>query len=165
MSAKASSYVGGPGISNSDAPKVAAALRAIERDRGRLDFNEQAEALVERSRPKNSPTHHLFEWDANKAHNLYLVQQARHLIMSVRFVTPPGHGKQKGELIRAFPVVTTQGKKGPFPVVRVMKDESLMAALVEQAKADAVSWARRYEKLREVGDLKGVFEAVEKLKE
>jgi hypothetical protein len=160
-----SSFVGGPGISNADAPKVAAALKAIESEKGRLDFNEQAEALVERSRPKNSPTHHLFEWDAKQAHELYLIQQARHLIMSVRYVVPDGHhGKSQGEVVRAFPVVVTGGKKGPFPMARVMRDQSLMDALVEQAKADAVSWSRRYEKLRGFGELKGVFEAVDKLK-
>lgn len=147
---------GGPGISKRDAILVADAMRRIEREEGRLDFVEQSDALVERSRSAKSPTHHLFEWDADKGHAIYLRDRARALIsfVRVRFVSMPE------TKLRFFPVVVSGGKRGPMPLPSVMRDDALMRSLVERAKREAVQWAERHRDLRHIAELAGVFSAV-----
>jgi hypothetical protein len=126
------------------------------REKGRLTTEELADELVRRSRPKRSETHHLFEWDAQKGHAIYLVERAKSLIMKVKccFVEAPD------EPVRSFPVVVSDGKKGPIAMQEVIGSRELMAAVLEQAKADLETWSRRYERLRRVAELRGVFGAI-----
>jgi hypothetical protein len=64
--------------------------------------------------------------------------------------------------VRAFPVLITEGKKGPVAMRRVLDDKDLMAALIEQAKADLETWRRRYERLCKHSELKAVFVAIDR---
>lgn len=156
---RVSEYVGGPGLSDKDAQLVGALITSIQRERGRLSTEELLEAVVEESRPARSPTHHLFEWDPVKGHALYLLDRARTLVMAVKVVFADAPKQE----VRAFPVVISGGKKGPIAMQRVLDDKDLMAALLEQAKADLDVWRRRYERLRDLAEMRGVFAAVERV--
>lgn len=151
-------YVGGPGLSTKDAKLLAALVTSIEEKSGRLNTEELLKEVVARSRPKTSPTHHLFEWDVHKGHALYLMERARQLVMHVKVILIESPEKP----VRAFPVVITGGKRGPLAMQRVLDNRDLLAALLEQAKADLEAWQRRYEQLRHIAGLRGVFVAVQK---
>jgi hypothetical protein len=143
-------------IGQKDAEAVVEALRSITKDLGRLDSVEQAAELVERSRPKTSPTHHLFEWDDKKAADAHRISRARQIIMSIQVTFEEAPERP----VRAFPSIRVQGKQGYFPMEKILRDEKLTAALLEQAEVDLTAWSRRYSTLQDVATLKGVFEVV-----
>lgn len=150
--------VGTQKISTEDAKEVSRVLRE-EMGGERLDTRECRRALIDRSRPKDSSTHHLFEWDPKKQSELYLYEQAGRIIRSV-FVVFEAQPEIK---IREFPTMVVGGKKGPIPTEQVFKRRNLTAQLLEQAKKDALVWARRYESLRKVAQLRNIFRAIDKL--
>lgn|GEM_PF-2222118 len=154
----ADEIVGGPGLSKKDAEILSALITSIQRELGHLTTKELLEAVISRSRPKKSPTHHLFEWDPVKGHAIYLIERARQLIMRVRVI----FAEAPKSPVRAFPIVTTNGKKGPIPMHRALDNRDMMASLLEEAKADLERWTRRYEQLRDLTELRGVFAAVSK---
>ncbi len=143
-----------------DVPVVRKELESIEEKRGRLDSSELYEELVSRAKPARSPTHHLFEWSDSKAAHQHRLDAARQIVMAVRVV----FDDKPDCPVRAFPVVVTDGKRGPYPMELVRKDINLMAAVLETAKAEAVAWRRRWERLRTVSELRNVFRAIDKLK-
>jgi len=155
---RTSEIVGGPGLSDKDAQLVSALIEGIHREMGHLSTEELLTEVVERSRPKKSETHHLFEWDPAKGHALYLLERARKLVMSVKVIFE----EMPKEPVRAYSTIITEGKRGPVATERVLQNRDLMAALLEQAKADLETWSRRYDRLRKVAQLKGVFAAVER---
>jgi hypothetical protein len=130
-------------VAAKDAVVIASAVNAIERDKGRLDTQEMAEELVARSRSAGSPTHHLFEWDDRKAARAQRIDRAKELIASVLITFESAAGP-----VRAFPVVISEGKRGPMPMRRVLETPDLLEALLEQAMADIETFRRRYERLR-----------------
>ena len=150
--------VGGPGLSDKDARLLSDLVEDIWSRRGHLKTDELLQAIINRSRPKSSATHHLFEWDQAKGHALYLLERARQLVMRVNvvFVDAPETP------VRKFPVVIVDGKRGPTPMQRVLDSADLMQALLEQAKVDLETWRRRYERLQTVSQLRGVFRAVDR---
>ncbi len=151
--------LGGPGLSKADALLVDALIKIIQGEKGHLTSRELHEEMITRSRPADSPTHHLYEWDPVKAHGIYLLERSRRLVMAVRviFVDMPAVA------VRAYPVVITDGKKGPAPMQEVRDNSHLMAAVVEDAKRDLRMWHKRWEHLRAMSELSGVFEAVERI--
>lgn len=152
--------VGGHSLSKADALLVDAALRQIAERNGRLDSNEQRKAFIEYSRPAKSPTHHIFPtWDPGEALERYLDIQAGRIIREVSFVITAAPEVK----YRKWPVVTTEGKKGYFPMQQVMAREDLTKQVLEQALADLDVWQRRYDHLRGLAEMKGVFAAVDKV--
>src|ERR1700680_2105178 len=78
--------LGGPGLSNADAKLTAELMRQIRHDLGHINSKVFYMEMIERSRPKRSPTHHLFEWDPTKAHETYLYQRAGDLFRYVHII-------------------------------------------------------------------------------
>lgn len=137
---------------------VAAVVSVLESTgKKRLDSRETATALVDASRPKASPTHHLFNWDDTRAAELYRLDQAHKIIASIRVIFEDA----PDEPLRAFPVVVTRGKQGYYPMPKVLSDEHLTRALLDQAKADLVAWSNRYARLKHVAELGGAFVAAD----
>jgi hypothetical protein len=150
----------GGALRAADVPVVVELLDEITgRDRRRLSTTQCAATLVERSRPKSSPTHHLFEWDNDKAADAHRLEQARDIIRSVTvvFEDAPEH------VVRAYPVVNTGGVRGPRPMARLLSEPEVMAELVAQARTDAVAWAKRWARLRDVAELRSVFAEIAKI--
>jgi len=150
-------YVGGPGLSTADAQLMGALVTSIQRQNARLDTTEILRLVIAKSRPKSSPTHHLFEWDQAKGHALYLMDRARTLVRTIRFVP----SETPDEPMQAFPILLTEGKRGPVAMHQVMQSKDMMTAVIEQAKADLVTWRRRYDHLRRVAKMSGVFAAID----
>jgi hypothetical protein len=115
--------------------------------------------LVARSKPKNSETHHLFEWDDTKAGHAYRLSQAADLIQAIEIVFEDGETP-----VRAFPSISVgDGERDYMPMQRVLSNAELTQQLIYEAKQDAEAWARRYEHLRHCAELHGVFRAVDQV--
>lgn len=151
----AHSYASTRNLSKDDAKTVGAVIETIARDK-QLKARECAAALVDASRDASSPTHHLFEWDDTAAAEAYRLEQARQIIMSVVVVFEDA----PSEPVRAFPVITTGGRGSLQPMTRILEDKDMTAALLEQAKRDALAWANRYSRLKNRSELRAVFKAV-----
>jgi hypothetical protein len=150
----------GSRFSKSDVEAVSEVLAAIEKELGQLGSpTEQASELLARSRPKDSPTHHLFEWDNRKAAEAHRLHRARDIISSVRVI----FDERPGVPVRAFPIITTNGKRNYTPMARVLESREATQMLVEQFKAEAERWVRRYEHLRKVAELAPFFAGLDKV--
>lgn len=150
----------GTRLSTEDAQTVEAVLLDAMRSNERMSTEETKRVLIEHARPKESPTHHLFEWDPLKQQDLYLLERAGQIIRDIHVVRVG----QSDTRMRRFPVVVFGGKRGPYPIEAVLKSKNLTGQLLEQATAEILAWTKRYNTLRDMAELKGVFEAVEKLK-
>lgn len=150
-------HCGGGGMSHKDAKLMHDLLEAIGRDKGHLATKDLYAEVVARSRPRSSPTHHMFEWDATKGHALYLLERARQLVMRVQvvFVDAPT------ERVRARPIVVVEGKRGPVAMERVLSNRDMVAQVLGQAKSALDSWRYRYKQLRHLSELSGVFDAID----
>jgi hypothetical protein len=151
--------VGSRHLSKEDAEAVQTVLDE-EMAGDRLDTRECRLALIRRSRPKNSPTHHLFEWDPKKQQQEYLLTRAGEIIRSVVVV----FADLPKIPVRRYHTVVTDGKKGPYPFEKIRREPEMMKAVLEDAKRDLQTWRRRYESLRKHAELSGVFEAIDKMK-
>lgn len=148
-------------LRTADAPLVAAFLEALEKKRGRLDTKEQCQALVEYCRKPKSPLHHLFNWDDEEEAASSRLKTAR-LIIGEVLVTWKNSPEPP---TRAFRIVTTEGKRGPHPIQKILKSPDLTKAMLEEALADLARWEKRYQSLRHLVELRGVFTAVSAVSE
>jgi hypothetical protein len=122
----------------------------------RLGTRDARLALIRRSRPKSSPTHHLFEWDVKKQQAEYLLARAGEIIRSVVVV----FAELPEVPVRRYHTVVVSGKRGPYPIEKIRGAPEMMQAVLEDAKLDLESWRRRYETLRKHAELSGVFVAI-----
>lgn len=138
--------------------KDTAALVTVITKLTEKDGAKVPEGLVRASKPESSPTHHLFEWDDTKAGALYRLEQAARLIRSIdiRFT-------EDSEPVRAFPSVRFGTERHHVPMQKVVTNKEMMSALLEEAKHEAAEWARRYDRLKSVSELKGVFREIQRI--
>jgi hypothetical protein len=152
-------YSGNGGVLQAkDAKLLNALMQEIRAERGHIKTGEFHEEIIERCRPKRSPTHHLFEWDLATGHKLYLLERCRQLVMrvSVTFERSPP--------TRAWRGVVIEGVRGPAPIKQIISQAELMQAVLDEAKSALEAWARRYEHLKQVAELRHVFAAIETAK-
>lgn len=161
VAAEIEEYIGGPGLSNNDAQLLGDLVASIQRSRERLSTAELLRVVIAKSRAKASPTHHLFEWDLAKGHAIYLLDRARQLVASIRI----RYADKPEEPVRAMQIVVLDGKRGYVPMGQVLQSRDMTAAVLEQAKADLEMWRKRYERLRDLAALRGVFAAIEKVRQ
>ena len=145
-------------LSNKDAALVMATLTQIEASSGRLTTTETAKELVRLSRPKGSPTHHLFTWDDREAAEEYRLDQARQAIRAVYVVFKELPAQKP---VRAVVNIVHDGKRGPMPMRRVLQSADLTQQLLEKALEDLRIWTTRYEALRGLAELRQVFDTVD----
>lgn len=132
---------------------VGAAVERVKTRAGRVT----AKALVDDARPANSPTHALYEWDDTKAAESYREEQAREYLRALVVTIESPKGPQT---IRA--AVSFGSGESYVTTERALSSTELRSRLVGQALAEAESWRRRYEHLRE---LASVFAAIQKAAE
>lgn len=151
--------VGSRKLSSKDAKAAAEILSDVLKG-GEADTVECRKALIERSRPKNSPTHDLFDWDVKKHTEFYLMSRAGEIIRSILVVF-----EDKPDVpVRAFPVLLKPRGGGQVQAIqRVLTSRDATQTLLQQAQAEALAWAKRYEHLRERAELSGIFRAIDKM--
>ena len=147
-------------IKQAEVPIVMGVLEEMRKAGGRVTPTETARQLVARSRAKGSPTHHLFEWDDTKAAEEYRIGQARAIIASISFTF-----ESKPESpVRAFPVVTYDGKRSYESMPKVLSNKEATENLIAQARQEVLNWEKRWEHLRNVAELAPLFRAAKRLK-
>lgn len=137
--------VDGSHISDDDAAVIGERIEALSADGAVVD----RQLLVDDARPANSPTHGYFEWHDSTAAERYRLQQAHHYLRSIMVQIVPASGGEPVP-VRAFhcvtlaPAAATPGPHGYVPVARALADDELWAQVLQRAKAELVSWQRRY---------------------
>ena len=144
-------------LSKADIEAVGSVLDRLAND-GEGDV---ARRLVDASKPRNSPTHHLFEWDVKRAAEAHWLDRARDLIAQVEVVFHNDEGEEVGRA-RAFPSINIGGgQRNYVPIKKVLNSRELTEQLLEAARLDAESWVRRHEALRQIAEASVVFEALD----
>lgn len=118
------------------------------------DISISAEEIVEKAKDENSELHKCFEWDNEKAGNLYRIQQARTIVCNLVFIPK----KENDTPIRVFHISTEKSVYKPTKLILQQPNE--YQHLLETAKQELYSFQRKYKSLVE---LEGVFEAINEL--
>lgn len=106
-----------------------------------------AEEIVAKARNENTELHKFFEWDDTKAGELYRLQQARHLLCNLVFVTET----EEEEPIRVFHISTEHKKYKPTKLILQQPDE--YAHLLAKAKQELYAFQRKYKALSELEEI------------
>ena len=113
-----------------------------------------AEEIVEKAKDENTELHKYFEWDNERAGALYRLEQARHLIANLVFVTE----SEDEAPVRVFHISSEPKKYKPTKLILQQPDE--YALLLQRAKDELYAFQRKYKSLVE---LEEVFMAINAL--
>lgn len=138
-------------MSETTADTLTEVLTDIYARHGRLVSTD----VVEDSKPKDAPLHHLFEWDDTVAGQSYRLVQAEKLIRSarIRFVT---NDSEEAKSVRSFVSVRQTIDPTGFgykPTGEVMADPLSAAILLRECERAIADLRRKYGHLAEFGDL------------
>lgn len=135
----------GNGVSAQVAGEV---MEKIERRDGQVT----KEAFLEESRPEDSPTHNLFEWDDTIAAEQYRLHQSQLAILDIVVTIEKDETKQKAP---AFVNVVVRNEKAKYNSVDiVMADEEKRKMALKNAFAELTAFENKYGMYQE---LSGVF--------
>jgi len=116
-----------------------------------------AKTLLNANRSEDAPLHNEFEWDNEKASELYRESQSRHIINCLCICAEPTKSETKE--VRAF---FTLEKSVYEPLSAILSVTEKRDALLEQAKKELNTFKQKYSTLKE---LKPIFEAINNMEE
>lgn len=131
-----------------DANIVGGVVEKIEAEHGEVT----KELLLEESRPEDSITHSLFEWDNNKAAEKYRLDQAKHTINALRvvWVTP----ENKEVPVKAFVNVSELTDKTKYRNVELaLREEDSREAYLKRIRNELEAFIRRNRNIEELADI------------
>lgn len=140
-----------------DANIVGGVVEQIEDEYGSVT----KEIFLEKSRPEDSVTHSLFEWDNDKAAENYRLEQARKTIGNLRIVysTP----KKEDVPVKAFVNVSDFSEKAQYRNVEVvLNDEDTRETYLNRIRHELNAFITRNQNIEELADI--LIEAGENLK-
>jgi hypothetical protein len=114
-------------------------------------------AVLDAARVQSSPIHRFFEWDDAKAAEAYRLDQASYLIRSIE-VQYTGKPEDR---VRAFHIVRSEDASGYAPIGTILSSQDMTKQLIQRAKAELASWARRYQSIQHAVEISGIFAALE----
>ena len=119
--------------------------------------------VVEAARGKESVLHECFEWNNKNASENWRRQQARMLMNSIEIVI---EGDDEEMTTPAFINLKfnsdDEEERGYIMSDVVAKNSSLKEMAIQQALNDLLSWQRRFKELKELGEIFGAIEKVQK---
>jgi hypothetical protein len=152
------SYSWGEGYApNMDANIVGGVCEQIENNNGGVT----KESFLEASRPEDSPTHELFEWNDTRAAELYRLDTSKRIIgcLRVTYINP----KEEECNVRAFVNVSDYSEKPQYESVDViLKEEDKRAVYLKRIKQELDNYIRRNAHIEELADI--LIEAGQRLK-
>ena len=123
-----------------------------------------AESFLKESRPKESPTHSLFEWDDKIAAEKYRLRQATTIINQIQVEVIVKENKNTSVNAPAFVNVIPKatGTKGIFvSFTDAMNNEEMRKTVLKNAISELIAFKNKYNNYQE---LAGVIDAINKLK-
>lgn len=149
------------------AQTVGETLERIEAEHGEVS----KELFLDVSRPDDSPTHALFEWNDEKAAEKYRLQQSGRYIRDLKVTVIRQESKTKEMSVELKnepwkgPAYMNAGEKriGAVRYSNVydaLRDDKKRNNMLQNAKSELSIFRRKYDKLNE---LSGVFREVDKL--
>lgn len=133
--------------------EVAAGVMDELSQEGRLT----AANLVDASRPEDAPLHREFEWDNDKAAEMYRQDQARLMIRNIVIINEQS---EQQETTRAFVHIKEEETSTYEPILVVVKDEDKLQKLYETAKRELAAFRLKYKSIQAFAAL---FEEIDKL--
>jgi len=106
--------------------------------------------ILDKARDGGTELHKCFEWDDTRAAERWRIQQARHIVCSLVIKETDDDATNKPE-IRVF--YKTDNSSGYKPTTLILQDKDEYQKLLEKAKAEALSYKRRFEHLAEVDEI------------
>lgn len=145
----------GARLSRAQAAVIGDVIETIEKRDGTCT----AKAFVQFAKShKSHPIRKLFEWNTQKAAEVYWLDRARYLIRSVTIKMQVEEEEIK---VRATQFVESAG--GYVSTGTVMENVDMAAEVVERAEGELIDWYWRYKRLSSVADLENVFANIEKI--
>ena len=138
-----------PGV---DANTVGGVMEEIEEKHGSVT----SELFLEASRPENSPTHGVFEWDDGVAAEKYRLHQASRTICSIRVVVKEDpFGKTMEKPPRAYVNVSSDdSKKAQYMNVRdALENEDTRFLVLSRAMRELKEFQEKYSNLSELAEV------------
>lgn len=135
------------GFRSDPASPVAQELKIISKENGGVIMPS---VVVDRARPPENPLHPHFEWNDSVAAEKFRLEQARYIIrMTITQETSQPTPR------RVFVALRSERPAGGGyrELTSVMSDEKMRADLLAQAKADALTFQRKYAHLEEMADV------------
>lgn len=131
-----------------DANIVGGVVEQIEDEYGSVT----KEIFLEKSRPEDSATHSLFEWDNDKAAENYRLEQARKTIGCLRVVY--SSPKNADVPVKAFVNVSEFTEKAQYRNIEVvMNDEDSKETYLTRIRHELNSFVRRNQNVEELADI------------
>lgn len=108
------------------------------------------EDIVEAARSKKSPIHDIFEWQDDKAAELFRRQQARHFVGALQIVRVEF---SQGPTVsnRAFFSVKTESRTGYIDHDRILNDRDLKKQVLETARKELENYIRKFGSVMALG--------------
>lgn len=131
-----------------DANIVGGVVERIEAENG----NVTKEAFLDFSRPIESPTHELFEWDDNKAAEKYRLEQSRDTIGNLRvvYVSPTSEDIP----VKAFVNISATGEKPSYESIEVaLQDDNKRENILKRIQGELDSFVARNRHIEELADM------------
>ena len=123
-----------------------------------------AQTVVNAAKPARSPLHKFFEWNDERAAELYRQEQARYYLRSIEIVIAPSE-----QPIRAFHVVTVQGEgqegeRGYLHIDQVRSNPTILAQVIDAERRVLRGAQRRLAQYKQLEPVAAVVEqAIEQL--
>ena len=140
-----------------DANTVGAVVEQLEEKNGEVT----KEAFLDASRPEDSVTHALFEWDDRKAAESYRLDQSRHIINSLRVV----YVKPDKEEVKVAAFIQTNKKDGAAVYENIhdaLKDEGKREVILNRIRGELNAFIARNQHIEELADI--LEESAQKLR-
>lgn len=127
-----------------------------KRDGGML----KPERVVEYAENPDTALHSLFEWDDSTAGHRWRIQQARDIIRVIVEIIDEKVGPSRVFVSLSHDRV---GGAGYRSMVDVMASDDLVEVMLDDAKRALDAFAKKYQKLRKLAEMRDVFEAIDKV--
>lgn len=119
------------------------------------------ESFLEASRPEDSPTHNLFEWDNDKAAELYRLDTSKRVIGCLRVTYINSESESCN--VRAFVNTSNYTEKAQYESVDViLKEEDKRTLYLTRIKQELDNYIKRNSHIEELADI--LIEAGTRLK-
>jgi|CXWL01.1.fsa_nt_gi hypothetical protein len=141
-------------LSNKKAAMADAEFKKILTQHGRITPS----AVVNWARPASNPLHEYFEWNKNKAHERYLLDQAQRLIQEVSIIVM--NVKKKPVRVRAWVSTVDRHGRHYSPIIPVLSKKETRDQLLAEALQALEHLRKKYEILSELAE---VFESAQRV--